>query len=96
MRTTSRRGGKALALAAMAAIAGVPLAPPIIAAGPVPSAVSQSNERTAPVVIAQQVAELAFLGAAGAPARFVVGGCPWPGRRAACARRGAGAVRRMR
>lgn len=58
----------------------------------------QQSERPIPAAVTRAASfAAAQLASAGVP--FRVGqahGCPWPGRRLACARRGAGAARRMR
>jgi hypothetical protein len=98
-----RKTTAGLMIAAAIAAAGAPIAPtdaPAVreAAPTAQSTQSQKNERPAPPPASARLADLglAELGRAGVPFRFAGQGCPWPGRRVACARRGSGVAARMR
>lgn len=92
------RRRSALLMAGLAALATVPAAVTPISEPAVRAAPAQpTQEKQAPVPVARNIpADLAFLASAGVPLSGRQTGCPWPGRRAACARRTAGRVRRMR
>lgn len=87
--------------AALSAALALTLAPgtlgPSAQQSPITAAVQAARDgtKTTPSTPAAADVDLNFLAQLGAPLGGA-SGCPWPGRRAACARRTAGRTRRMR
>jgi hypothetical protein len=89
-----RHTGRGISMALLAALAGMSAVP--AAAGAARVEAQQSQDKQGVNLIAPAIPASFFGTRTQRSSRAAVSGCPWPGRRGACARRSSGVARRMR